>query len=579
MKRDSPGQSILLFVFIYIPVLWLSLLAAQSLSNGLPEFLENFTHAMNSPFRITWTENSLKTLLICSAIYIGSVAVYLSSRRQTRDGEEHGSARWESPQRVNALFAQKQNIPLTRHVRLGMDSYKHQRNLNILVIGGSGASKTRGFCLPSILTANSNYVVTDPKQEILNATGNLLKQEGYSIRVLNLVNLDASDGYNPFRYLRDETDVMRMVNCLIASTTPPRSRESDPFWIKSETALLQALVFYLFYEAPEYEQNFSQVCRMLEFAEARENDEDYESALDMLFHALEREQGPEHIAVKQYKVYAQAKGKTASSILVSLAVRLAPFNIPQIQRITSEDEMDLSTLGDNKAALFAVIPDNHTTFNFLVSLLYQQAFICLYHSADQIHKGRLPRHVRFILDEFASIRLEGYPRELATMRSRNISACTVIQNMAQIKEIYRDSWETIPGNSDTILYLGGNEAGTHKYLSEALGKASIQTKTHGHTHGSRGSYSTNTQITGRELLTPDEVRRLDNRMAILLIRGARPCMDEKYPLMQHPNIHYTTMGGAPPYEHKKRLHYGRPFLIPQTLPTTETEKENAHEDE
>ncbi|MGI6175188.1 MAG: VirD4-like conjugal transfer protein, CD1115 family [Christensenellales bacterium] len=579
MKRDSQG--ILFFAFLYIPVLWLSLLAAQSLSDGLPSFLENFTQAMSKPFQIAWTENSLKTLLICSAIYIGAVAVYLSSQRQTRDGEEHGSARWESPQKVNAMFAQKQNISLTRNVRLGMDSYKHQRNLNILVIGGSGASKTRGFCLPSILSANSNYVITDPKQEILNATGNLLGQEGYSIRVLNLVNLDASDGYNPFRYLRDETDVMRMVNCLIASTTPPKSYESDPFWIKSETALLQALVFYLFYEAPEYEQNFSQVCRMLEFAEARENDEDYESALDMLFHALEREQGPEHIAVKQYKVYAQAKGKTASSILVSLAVRLAPFNIPQIQRITGEDEMDLFSLGDDKAALFAVIPDNHTTFNFLVSLLYQQAFICLYHSADQIHKGRLPRHVRFILDEFASIRLEGYPRELATMRSRNISSCTVIQNMAQIKELYKDSWETIPGNSDTILYLGGNEAGTHKYLSEALGKASIQTKTHGHTHGSRGSYSTNTQITGRELLTPDEVRRLDNRMAILLIRGAGPCMDEKYPLMQHPNIHCTPMSGAPPYEHKRKIYYGRPLIAPESIEPAHINKtkEKPHENE
>ncbi len=577
MKRDSPGQSILIFAFLYIPVLWFSLLAAQSLSDGLPGFLVNFSQAMGNPFQITWTENSLKTLLICSATYIAAVAVYLSSMRQTRDGEEHGSARWEPPRRVNAMFAQKRNIPLTRNVRLGMDSYKHQRNLNILVIGGSGASKTRGFCLPSILCANSNYVVTDPKQEILNATGNLLKQEGYSIRVLNLVNMDASDGYNPFRYLRDETDVMRMVNCLIASTTPPRAHESDPFWVKSETALLQALVFYLFYEAPEYEQNFSQVCRMLEFAEAKENDEDYESALDMLFNALEREQGPEHIAVKQYKVYAQAKGKTASSILVSLAVRLAPFNIPQIQRITGEDEMDLFSLGEDKAALFAVIPDNHATFNFLVSLLYQQAFICLYYSADQIHKGRLPRHVRFILDEFASIRLEGYPRELATMRSRNISSCTVIQNMAQIKEIYKDSWETIPGNSDTILYLGGNEAGTHKYLSEALGKASIQTKTHGQTHGGRGSYSTNTQITGRELLTPDEVRRLDNRMAILLIRGAGPCMDEKYALMKHPNIRYTPMGGAPPYEHKRRIYYGRPLIAPEEInPKNEGE---THEDE
>ncbi len=577
MKRDSPGQTIAILAFLYIPVLWLALLAASSFSGGLPGFLQNFTQALNHPFAITWTEHSLKTAVICSALYFAGAAVFFSSRRQTRDGEEHGSARWEAPSRVNAMFAQKVSIPLTKHVRLGMDSFKHQRNLNILVIGGSGAAKTRGFCLPSILSANSNYVITDPKQEILNATGNFLKSEGYDIRVLNLVDLDASDGYNPFRYLKDETDVMRMVNCLITATTPARSTENDPFWTRAETALLQALVFYLFYEAPEYEQNFSQVCRMLSFAEARENDEDYVSALDMLFEALEREDGPEHIAVKQYKVYRQAKGKTASSILVSLAVRLAAFNIPQIARVTAEDEMDLWSLGEEKVALFAVIPDNHATFNFLVSLLYQQAFMCLYHSADQIHKGRLPRHVRFILDEFASIRLEGYTRELATMRSRNISACTIIQNMAQIKEIYKTSWETIPGNSDTILYLGGNEAETHKYISAALGKASILTKTHGQTHGSRGSYSTNTQLAGRELLTPDEVRQLDNRYAILLIRGARPCMDEKYPLIRHPSIRYATMGGVPVYEHRKRLYYGRPLIVPDVIPTTEQEGEIKHE--
>ena len=405
---------------------------------------------------------------------------------------------------------------------------------------------------------------------------------GTEMDVVFQYRLDALKAITMRRYHRGHCEIIvvpLMVNCLVTATTPARSHEIDPFWTRAETALLQALAFYLFYEAPEYEQNFSQVCRMLSFAEARENDEEYMSALDMLFEALEREEGPEHIAVKQYKVYRQAKGKTASSILVSLAVRLAPFNIPQIQRITGEDEMDLWSLGEEKAALFAVIPDNHATFNFLVSLLYQQAFMCLYYSADQIHHGRLPRHVRFILDEFASVKLEGYTRELATMRSRNISACTVIQNMAQIKEIYKDSWETIPGNSDTILYLGGNEQETHKYISTALGKASIQTKTHGQTHGSRGSYSTNTQITGRELLTPDEVRLLDNRCAILLIRGARPCMDEKYPLMSHPNISYAIMSGAPPYLHKKHLYYGRPFLVPETIPTTETEKENPHENE
>lgn len=364
MKRDSPGQTALVLAFLYIPVLWLSLHAGASLGGGLPAFMATFARALEHPFAITWTENSLKTMLVCTILYFAGATVYLTGRRQTRDGEEHGSARWESPRRLSAMFAQKDSVPLTKHVRLGMDSYKHQRNLNILVIGGSGASKTRGFCLPSILSANSNYVVTDPKQEILNATGNLLKGKGYDIRVLNLVDLEASDGYNPFRYLKDETDVMRMVNCLITATTPARTSETDPFWTRAETALLQALVFYLFFEAPEYEQNFAQVCRMLSFAEARENDEDFMSALDMLFEALEREEGPEHMAVKFYAVFRQAKGKTAASILVSLAVRLAPFNIPQVERITAEDEMDLWSLGEEKVALFAVIPDNHATLNF-----------------------------------------------------------------------------------------------------------------------------------------------------------------------------------------------------------------------
>jgi type IV secretion system protein VirD4 len=289
--------------------------------------------------------------------------------------------------------------------------------------------------------------------------------------------------------------------------------------------------------------------------------------------ALEREQ-PDHIAVRQYKVFKLAAGKTAKSILVSTAVRLAAFNLPQIKRITDHDEMDLYTLGEKKVALFAVIPDNDTTFNFLVSLLYSQAFQTLYYSADQIHHGSLPYHVHFILDEFAAMPLPGFTRELATMRSRNISASTIIQNMAQIKELYKDSWETIPGNSDTVLYLGGNEASTHKYISEALGKATIDTRTYGQTRGRSGSYSTNFQISGRELLTPDEVRLLDNRYAILFIRGARPVMDLKYDLLKHPNIIFTSDGGGKPYvHHSHRLFYGNP-LFAESDPIHQTEKEN-----
>ena len=552
----------LFYLIGIIPVVWLALLLAQSLGGGLPELLRNLTRALEQPTNIVWTDKSLPTILICLAAYGMAVLLYRTNQGRTRDGEEHGSAAWATPASVNAQFAQKDSIPLTQHVRLGLDTHKHRRSLNVLVIGGSGAAKTRSFVLPNILTANTNYVITDPKSEVLLATGGYLKEQGYDVRVLNLVNLEQSDGYNPFCYLRDEKDVLKLVNNLIQSTTPKGSHESDPFWTKAETALLQAIILMLFQEAPEYEQNFSMAMRVLEYAEVREEDEGHVSPLDLLFESIERRK-PDSVAVRQYKVFKLAAGKTAKSILVSTAVRLAPFNLPQIQALTNHDDMDLYTLGEKKVALYAVIPDNDNTLNFLVSLLYAQAFQALYYSADQIHHGPLPRHVRFVLDEFAAMPLPGFTRELATMRSRSISASVIIQNMAQIKELYKDSWETIPGNCDTILYLGGNESSTHKYVSEMLGKATIDTKTHGQTKGKSGSYSTNFQMSGRELLTPDEVRKLDNRYALLFIRGASPVMDEKYDLMHHPAISRSSLGGAAPYIHhgsKPSIYTGRPLF-------------------
>ena len=527
-------------------MVWAALLIAQSLESsqgpagGLPALIASLTAALQNPLEVRWTDKSLLSILSCTGVYIMALALWGAEHGRRREGAEHGSAAWASPRQVNAMFAQKENKILTRNVRLGLDTHKHRRSLNVLVIGGSGAAKTRSYVKPNILEANTNYVVTAPKQEVLT---------GYEIRVLNLVNLEQSDGYNPFRYLRDEKDALKLVNNLIQATTPKGSHESDPFWTKAETALLQAIILMLFQEAPEYEQNFSMVMRVLEYAEVKEEDEEYISPLDLLFQAIEQDR-PDSVAVRQYKVFKMAAGKTSKSILVSTAVRLAPFNLPQIKAITDHDDMDLYTLGEKKCALYAVIPDNDTSFNFLVSLLYAQAFQALYYSADQIHHGALSRHVHFVLDEFAAMPLPGFTRELATMRSRNISASTIIQNMAQIKELYKDSWETIPGNSDTILYLGGNEASTHKYISEALGKATIDTRTHGQTKGRSGSYSTNFQMSGRELLTPDEVRGLDTRYAILFIRGARPVMDLKYELTQHPAIRHTVDGGGPPYIHK-----------------------------
>ena len=565
-------------------MVWAALLIAQSLESsqgpagGLPALIASLTAALQNPLEVRWTDKSLLSILSCTGVYIMALALWGAEHGRRREGAEHGSAAWASPRQVNAMFAQKENKILTRNVRLGLDTHKHRRSLNVLVIGGSGAAKTRSYVKPNILEANTNYVVTDPKQEVLTATGGWLKQNGYEIRVLNLVNLEQSDGYNPFRYLRDEKDALKLVNNLIQATTPKGSHESDPFWTKAETALLQAIILMLFQEAPEYEQNFSMVMRVLEYAEVREEDDEYLSPLDLLFQAMERE-NPESVALRQYKVFKQSAGKTAKSILVSAAVRLAPFNLPQIRAITDHDDMDLYTLGEKKCALYAVIPDNDNTFNFLVSLLYSQAFQTLYYSADQIHHGALPQHVHFVLDEFAAMPLPGYTRELATMRSRNISSSTIIQNMAQIKELYKDSWETIPGNSDTILYLGGNEQSTHKYISEALGKATIDTKTHGQTKGKSGSYSTNFQMSGRELLTPDEVRALDNRYCILFIRGAKPVMDLKYELTEHPAIRYTVDGGGAPYIHHGHNTTpaipGTPFFQVITADETNKEKETA----
>ena len=551
MNQQTRTGRLAVCLFLYVPVVWAALLLAQSLGGGLPDILANLTAALDDPFSIRWTEHSLVSILICSALYAATLCYVSANKGKTRDGAEHGSAAWGTPQQVNAMFAQKQNKLLTRNVRLGLDTHKHRRSLNALVIGGSGAGKSRSYVKPNILEANTNYVITDPKSEVLLATGGYLKSQGYDIRVLNLVNLSESDGYNPFRYVRDEKDALRLVNNLIQATTPKNSHDSDPFWVKSETALLQAIILMLWQEAPEYEQNFSMVMRVLEYAEVKEEDEEYVSPLDLLFQSIEREK-PDCVAVRQYRVFKMAAGKTSKSILVSTAVRLAPFNLPQIKAITDHDEMNLYTLGEKKCALYAVIPDNDNSFNFLVSLLYAQAFQALYYSADQIHHGALPQHVHFVLDEFAAMPMPGFTRELATMRSRNISASTIIQNMAQIKELFKDSWETIPGNSDTILYLGGNESSTHKYISEALGKSTINTKTHGQSKGRSGSYSTNFQTSGRELLTPDEVRALDNRYAILFIRGAKPVMDLKYDLMKHPAIGHTIDGGGPPYIHHQK---------------------------
>ena len=521
-------------------------------------------------FETYWPGQGGIDLLVGLAGAAGMYLLIQSKIRQAkkfRRDAEYGTARFGTKEDIKPFVDPKfqNNVILTGTEFLTMNTRPkipaNARNLNACVIGSSGSGKTRFWLTPQLLQAHSSYVVVDPKGGTLDQCGRFLQREKYRVRVFNSIDFSKSMHYNPLAYIKTESDVLKFVTALIANTKGD-GKEGDEFWTKAETALLQAIILMLFQEAPEYEQNFSMVMRVLEYAEVREEDEGHVSPLDLLFESIERRK-PDSVAVRQYKVFKLAAGKTAKSILVSTAVRLAPFNLPQIQALTDHDDMDLYTLGEKKVALYAVIPDNDNTFNFLVSLLYAQAFQALYYSADQIHHGPLPRHVRFVLDEFAAMPLPGFTRELATMRSRSISASVIIQNMAQIKELYKDSWETIPGNCDTILYLGGNESSTHKYVSEMLGKATIDTKTHGQTKGKSGSYSTNFQMSGRELLTPDEVRKLDNRYALLFIRGASPVMDEKYDLMHHPAISRSSLGGAAPYIHhgiKPSIYTGRPLF-------------------
>ena len=540
-----------------LPVIWwVAILLADAIQPGrnLFELMEVLTEKLNHPFQFHYTEYTIKSMLVCTLLYAAGIGIFYSSQKNYRRGEEHGSARWGDARQICKKYSQKpysQNILLTQNFRISLDTHKHRRCLNILVVGGSGAGKSRGFALPNIMQCCCSMVITDPKAELLRKTGGLLEKTGYEVRVFDLINPDTSFCYNPFEYVHDDKDVLRLISNLIQNTTPKGSQSSDPFWEKSETALLQALMLYLLHEAPPEEQNFAMIMEMLGSAQVKEEDEDYESPLDILFDRLEM-RDPDSIAVKQYHIYKQAAGKTAKSILISVGVRLAAFNLPQIAKLTNTDELDLSSMGERKVALFCCIPDADTSLNYLVGMIYSQLFQTLYYMADRVHGGALPVPVNCIMDEFPNVSLPNeFEKILATCRSRSIYCSIIIQNMSQLKALFKDSWESLVGNCDEFLYLGGNEKETHKYVSELLGKETIDTNTYGQTKGKSGSYSTNFQQSGRELLQPDEVRMLDNQNALLFIRGERPILDAKYDLMKHPNIRYTEDGGAGPFNYAK----------------------------
>ena len=553
VKNDKLSkQNIVLYFFGIIPVVWLGLLIAPCMDNGLVSLIQKFGTVMQNPFHIQLCEDSLKTVLILLLIYGIAIGVYLSTDRNYRRREEHGSAKWGSAGSVNKKYADKkkdENKLLTQNVAIGLDGRKHRRNLNVLVCGGSGAGKTRFYAKPNIMNANTSFVVLDPKGELLRDTGNLLKEKGYEVKVLDLIDMEKSHCYNPFVYLHSDDDIQRLTTNLFKNTTPKGSQTQDPFWDQTAAMLLKALVCYLHYEAPPDEQNFPMVMEMIRAGDVKEDNEEYQSVLDELFERLE-ERNPEHIALKYYRAYHSGSAKTLKSIQISLVSRLEKFNLDSLAGITQTDEMELGNIGEKKTAVFAVIPDNDSSFNFIVGMLYTQLFQQLYYQADSLHGGRLPVHVHFVMDEFANVALpDEFDKLLSTMRSREISVSIIIQNLAQLKALFEKQWESIVGNCDEFLYLGGNEQSTHEYVSKLLGKETIDTNTYGRSRGRNGNYSTNYQLAGRELMTPDEVRMLDNKYALLFIRGERPIQDLKYDILHHPNVSLTTDGGAPAYKH------------------------------
>lgn len=572
MKQDKYSKTyLLIYALGLIPVIWVAILIAPYMDGGIPGLIANMDQAFANPFGFQWCADTPRTIVILCLIYAVAIGIFLSDDKNYRRREEYGSAKWGFPSRINAKYATRKNEDpflnkiLTQNVAISFMVRRHRRNLNILVIGGSGAGKTRFFALPNILNGNCSFIILDPKGEILRTVGHVLESMGYEVKVLDLLHMERSHCYNPFDYLRNVDDIQRLVSNIFASSTPKGAQSQDPFWDNAASILLKAVICLLWFEAPKEEQNFEMVLEVLRSAQVKEEDESFQSPMDLLFEKV-RDKDPGHIAVKFYDDFKQAAGKTMKSILITLLSKLEKFNIPSLAQLTMTDEMDLRSIGKRKTAVFAIIPDNDTSFNFLVSILYTQLFQMLFEEADLSPNGRLPVHVHFVMDEFANVALPSdFDKLLATMRSREISVSIILQNLAQLKALYEKEWESIVGNCDEFLYLGGNEQSTHEYVSKLLGKETIDTNTYGQSKGRNGSYSTNYQATGRELKTSDEMRMLDNEYALLFIRGERPVMDLKYDLTKHPNFKLTPEGGGKPYIHGEDSRSFASISIDQTL--------------
>lgn len=520
------------------------LVPGADLSGKLLSIGDGFTAAFSSP----WLSFHPTDLLIgIAGAVILRMAVYLKGKnaKKYRHGIEYGSARWGTAADI-APYMDKdffQNIPMTQTERITMASRpkqpKYARNKNILVIGGSGSGKTRFFCKPSLLQAHSSYVCTDPKGTLLPEIGTFLERKKYRIKCLNLINFRKSMKYNPLAYIRSEKDILKLVNALIMNTKGEGEKSSEDFWVKAERLYYSALIGYIWYEATEEEKNFITLLDLINASEAREDDETYQSPVDLLFSQLE-EREPDHFAVKQYRKFKMAAGKTLKSILISCGARLAPFDIKELRDLMEYDELELDTLGDQKTALFVILSDTDSTFNFVAALMYSQLFNLLCDKADDFYGGRLPVHVRLILDEFANIgQIPNFDKLIATIRSREISASIILQSQSQLKTIYKDAADTIVGNCDSTLFLGGKEKSTLKEISELLGKETIDLYNQSENRGSQVSHGLSYQKLGKELMTQDELAVMDGGKCIFMLRGVRPFLSDKYDLTRHPNYRYT----------------------------------------
>ena len=559
---------------------WVALQIAPGRNEGLRGIVDSLSWGMEHPFSIRIVPESLGTVLIVMLFYVVIFGMAVSAGRGFRKGEEYGSARWGSPRGIDRKYRDRkhpfQNLILTRNVAMGnseQELYRHQRTTNVMLIGAAGTGKSRGYVIPNLLQGEISYVVLDPSGEILRATGNFLQEKkGYRIRVLNLVDPDESSRYNPFVYLRKDDDVDQMVENFWKATTQEGATRGEQIWDDTAKELLSALAYYLYYFAPPSEQNFPMIQYLVRNMAISGDGKSTKSPVDRMFDELELTE-PEHISLKHYRSYHSGATKTLQSIQITLLSRLSKFNLTSIERLssTTEDELGLFTAPENKTVIFAVTPVADTSLNFFVSLLYGQMFDILYAYGNEHGKLKIPLH--FLMDEFANITLpRDFDKRLATFRKYLISASIVLQDLSQLKALFERQWQSIVNNCDELLYLGGNESSTHEYLSKLLGKETIRTNTYGQSKGRNGSWTKNEQQLGRELMTPDEIRLLDNRYSLLLIRGEPPILDLKYDLNRHPNIRYTTYGSGEPYHHNVASNTAATTEIVLGLPIEEIKK-------